>query len=338
MAFKRRKRRLILKRRWWWAVWALSFLLVLVVLGRITTVFGSLDKKGYHWDGQSTINLVVKSELTEVVSFNPTFSTVTVLKLPDDLYLDIPGDFGKWPLRSIYGVGESEYPPRGMNLLTQTLRSVFAVPIDGYLKSKLNLPSLSAHQLLEKVRGNLPSGLILLGRIDTDLSTLELLRLFWGLGGVRADKVMVLDLGKSQITRSILLGDGSRALGLDQTASDQLLMSRFKDLRLEQEGLSVAVLNSTTEVGLADQAARMITNMGGRVVVAGNFEVKLVKSVVWGKESYTKERLSSIFAPFCLRENFLSKLIKQSPCRVDSQGATFERADVVVVVGEDAKK
>ena len=104
-----------------WGVAALAFLLCIILFSKIGNLFGSGDpsSKNYTWDGNSTLNLVVKSDQIYVASYNPTESSFTLMKVPDETYAEVPLGFGRWPVRSVYDLGQAENPPMGPRLLIQ---------------------------------------------------------------------------------------------------------------------------------------------------------------------------------------------------------------------------
>lgn len=322
------------------AILVLGLIVTLVFLGRINAIFKSLAapiqgkevvtilKKQYQWDGQSTINLVVRGKKVYALSYSPTAKEITILAIPDDTYLEVPLDFGSWPTRSVYGLGQTDQRTTGPQLLRQTLQLTLGVPMDGYLSLAGSLADQPFDQVVEKVRKNPIQTINLIRQSSTDLSLWELSRLLWQWWGIRNDQIKIVDLGQSQITQSILLSDSSRALGIDQTRLDQLIQNQFGDQRLNYEGLNVGIYNATDHSGLADRSSRIITNMGGRVVFTANSPQKLPKSLVLGKDSYTKTRLTQVFAPNCL-------VIKNCQSAVPNIDIDTTRADVILFIGED---
>lgn len=297
---------------------ALVFVVVIVVIGQFFSFLTRFTaSKNYQWTGQSTINIVVRTDQLYALSYNPIDSQVTLLKIPDDTYMTVPGGFGRWPARSIYDLGQGEKVPRGPELLEQTIAFNFGIPIDGYLSFQSDQP---LETTIQNLRKNPFLSLQFIRQGTTDLSRLELTRLVWGWWGVRQDKIKTVDMGQSQVTESILMPDGSRALGLDQIKMDNLIKEQFEDITLNYEGLTIGIYNGTDHPGLADRVARIITNMGGRVVYTNTTKTPVTKSFVLGGDNYTHTRLTQVFASD-----------KPQPLDIDSS-----RADVIVVLGEDA--
>lgn len=316
-----------------WGVAALAFLLGIILFSKIGNLFGSgadISFKNYIWNGKSTLNLVVKSDNTYIISFNPQDSSFTVLKLPDETYVQVPLGFGRWPMRSVYDLGQAEKPPIGARLLKDTAGMLFGVPVDGYILTSGNFETVA-----EGVRKN-PFNIIgTIRESKTDLNILELVRFWWGVKGVRFDRFKSADLKNSDLTSWVLLPDGSRGLEPDRLKLDQFIQDRFEDSKLKDEGLNIGILNATGHLGLAEKAARTVANIGGRVIFTGNSEDKLQDSFVLGKSGYTQTRLAQVFAPPCIQTSWPLGFFKSKGCSLKSDSFNFSRAEVTVVLGED---
>ncbi|KKR81274.1 MAG: hypothetical protein UU73_C0003G0162 [Candidatus Daviesbacteria bacterium GW2011_GWA1_41_61] len=318
-------------------LYVLLLIVGLVVLGKLITFTTGLTKpyspdleetgKNYNWNGNSTLNLVVKSQELFVLSFNPASKTMVAIKIPEDTYLDLPFNFGRWPARSIYDLGQAEKPPLGAALLKATITTSFDLPVDGYVVTSGNFADLSTEEVLEKLRKEPLGGFNLLRQSRSDLSFWEMMQLLLKVRGVRGDKVKITDLGQSPITKSLLLADGSRVLGIDSLRLDQFLSDQIHDSLMEESDLTIGIFNATDHPQLAEKAARMVTNMGGRVIFTANASLRRQDSLVSGPASYTTTRLAQVFAPYCLKD----------PC-ANSEGdpvLSSSRAEANVVLGED---
>lgn len=312
---------------------ALAFLLGLIIFSKIGNLFGpgsDLSSKNYTWGGKSTLNLVVKSDNIYVASYNPQDSSFTILKVPDEIYANLPLGFGRWPMRSVYGLGQAEKNPIGARLLKDTAGMLFGVPVDGYILTSGNFETMS-----ENARKNPFSIIGAIRGSKTDLNILESVRFWWGVRGVRFDRLKIADLENSDLTSWSLLPDGSRGLELDGLKLDQFIQSRFEDFKLKDEGIGIGILNATDHPGLAEKAARAVTNIGGRVILTGNLEERQQKSFILGKNGYTQTRLSQVFAPACIQTSLPLGLFRSGGCTLQSESFNFSRADVTIVLGED---
>ncbi len=321
----------------------LVIILLFITLGKlfamITTFRQPIDRSANKvkiWDGSTNINGVVVGGLTQVFSFNPQEKKLTVLTLPDETYLDLPFGFGKYPTRSIYELGQNETPNIGGRLLEETIKATLGMPIDGYIVLKGDFEGMSFTEVLERIDKNPFASISLLSSVESDFTKTEIFRLAWMLRRVRSDNQNVVNLADSSITKSLLLADGTRGYGIEQSKLDILIQLEAKDSRVTDEVLSVGIINATDHPKLAESASRIITNMGGRVTFTTSSEKSYEESFVVGRDSYTKTRMSQIFAPRCLvSKKKLFGLMQKSGCDINDPEIVSSRSDVTIVLGED---
>lgn len=328
---------------------ALVFLLALILiskfLGAVISLNSPFSAEGaapaadnhFGWDGGSQLNIIVQADSLYLFSYSPGLQVVNLVKIPSDAYLNLPFSFGSWKASSVYDLGQSENPPIGASLLEKTMTETFGLPINRYLILPEKMRVNPLDKTLENMRQSPFSAIGLLSGTKTDLSPLEYGKLWWGLRGVRLDKIVVTDLTQGNITSWLLLSDGSRVLQINTDELDHFIQNDLIDNKLRDESLTIGVFNATEHPGLAEQAARMISNSGGRVIFATNFPIQLSESAVFGKSSsYTRDKLAQIFAPHCVpNTGFLGLFANKADCSAGLSGIAASRADVNVVVGED---
>lgn len=286
--------------------------------------------RDYLWDGAFNINVLLHNRYISVLSFNPLSKSVTLIILPGETYLDLAHDFGKWQLRSAYNLGQSsEFG--GDSLLANTLSLYLGAPIDGFIRFNDKLQEKTPDQLIDYLRQNPLSIFDTLSNIKTDLSPWELIKLKISLSSVRFDKVKSVDFGKDNILESSKLADGTSVFTSDLVKIDSVL-SDFIDPKIRGEALTVAVYNATAHPLLAQKAARLITNIGGNVIITGNSDIKSDKTFVYADTSFgdsaTVKRLTQIFNPGCLQVS----CDKINPAEL---GLSSSRAQINLILGED---
>lgn len=327
---------------------AIFFLIALILIGKLLGFLGGLNQsritnyqpKLYSWDGSSDLNIVVKMDTSYLMSYQPNGKELTIFKFPADLYMDAPYNFGKWPMRSIYDLGQAEKPPMGPTLLRDTINTSFDLLADGYLifsSASDNLPDL-----IERERKSLLPGIDLLSKTKTDLNIMEFLKVWWAIKEVRTDKIKNIDLEKSDLTRWLLLPDGSRVISLDEVKLDAFEQGFFETEKIKKEGLSIGIFNATDIPGLAERAARIITNTGGRVIFTSNAPDIAEKSTILAKKSYTTDYLLKNLNLYCQKPKNSSVLQKvpflQSDgeaCVSDNVSLDATRADITIILGQD---
>lgn len=308
---------------------ALVILVCLIILGKTISFVSGLNQpfapdsktisKEIIWDGKGVVNVAVLADKTYILSFNPDQKTLLVLKIPDETYVSVPFNFGKWSLGSVYKLGQSESTPIGAILYKKTLEENLGIFINSYIIDQKSKDSFE--KKLADLRQNPLENINFLEEIKTDLSFLEYWKIFWQIRGVRFDRVKILNLGDSDLTSWIVLRDGTRVISIDQDELDNFIQKYFADSKIRDEGLSIGIYNTTDHPGLAEKAARIIENMGSRVVFTANSKSHLDQSVIVGGKSYTNNILTQIFTP---------QKSASLPSSLDSS-----RADINLFLGED---
>lgn len=279
------------------------------------------QERSYAWNGQFNINLLLREPHVSILSYNPKEERIVIINIPDETFLSVPHGFGLWQLRSVYELGESQKRSGGNQLLMETLTNFLAIPIDGFLDLSSLKPSQSAKEVVENLRENPFSGFDLLPVLKTNLTVWELLRLKLGIAAVRFDKVKELDLAKINMLEEENLPDGTSIFTGDPVKLDSVL-SDLADPVITSEHKSIAVLNATGQAQVAQKAARLITNLGGNVIITANASQRLKKTQVLGSESATLKRLRQIFG---------------SDDKIDAtvEDLVSSRAQVNLLLGED---
>lgn len=280
-------------------------------------------KRNYIWDTQFNINLLFRSKNISVVSLNPKQGRIVIINIPDEVFLEVPHGFNFWQLRAVYELGQSQKQVGGHKLLVDSLQVFLAIPIDGYLDFSAQKPAKSSLEVVETLRKNPFSGFNLLSGLKTNLTMWEILRLKFSIAGIRFDKVKSISLDKFGVLENETLPDGTPVFTADPVKLDSVL-SDLADPAITEEHKTIAVFNATDRPQLAQKAARLITNLGGNVIITANAGERLKKTQVAGEKSATLKRLKQIF-------NLDDKISSSS-------ADTASRAEVNLFLGEDFDK
>lgn len=324
---------------------ALGILIIFVFIARISNFFFSLgqpfDKNlavnNYHFFDQNlAVNVIFTTQKPDsktaifVASFHPKDKKAIILQISPETFMELPKGMGFWRVGSVYNLGQEEQSPIGAALLRLSVSKLLGLPIDGILMFADNqLPE----QRISEWRSNPLKKLESLTKVKTDLNFLEVFNLMNNFSSVRADKLTFLDLAKSTITESKLLPDSSRVLGVDNVKLDLFIRQNLSDENLLEENATVAIFNTTSYPGLAQEAARIVTNLGGNVISISNTDLELdqtllvVNSSVGNPDTvkFTTQRLTAIFSQQCLNKKCLSQDPK----------VTSSRAQVNIILGKD---
>jgi hypothetical protein len=209
---------------------------------------------------------------------------VILLDLPKEEKIRLSRGYGDYPLSSVYKLGDLE--GRGEQLLSESLENFLGLPIEGVIYIEDNLGC----ELLVNQSRNCLEALILktLRRKErSNFSFFELVHLW-----LRVKSVSKFDFKNYHFVE------------LNAKAREDFISKNFQDERIIKENLSVAVFNSTEFPGLGNQASRLISNLGGRVVNIGNSPLQEKTTITANNravDSYTLTRLRKLF-PAILEE------------------------------------
>ncbi len=298
--------------------------------------------RNYVWDGKSNISFILKSTETSVVSYNPVEGKLTLISLPNNLYLDLPNGMGKWQLSSVYDLGSKSSDTNGGVLLKRSLGNLFNTPIEGYLVSNIHQ---SPKEIIEGVRGGLWGSVSLFSSEDSDLTPSEILKIVLGIRSVRFDKVELLSLATLDALETTKLPDGTIVSSPNLNKLNNL--GKFTESVVETEKASVAIYNATDTPGLAQKVAQVITNMGGNVIFVGNTDNIRTRSVIFTKElssDQSKNKTANVlgihFTSSCTGDLKCDTILcdvsksENALCQADLQ-IIESRAQINLVVGKD---
>lgn len=313
----------------------LGLILLLIIFGNLVrfsqTLFNpwklySQSSKNYTWNGEFNLNLVVKKDLNIfVLVFNPKEQKAILINIPDQTLLSLPHGFGSWQIRSVYQLGETNKLGSGVALLKETVTSFLGIPIDGFLDIGELKDIGDGEQLIMKFGKDLIGGFVLIPSVKTDLTLMELIRLKMGLFSVRFDKVEKLDLSAG--LEKSHLPDGTEVFIPDLIRIDGIMAVDLSDPVIKMEHKNIAIFNATDESGIAQSAARIVTNIGGNAIITTNHTKKIRHSQVTGEKSQTLKRLIQVFEKNCGKD-----------CdRIDpgDEDLVSSRAQINIILGED---
>lgn len=259
----------------------LSFiaLAVMVIIG--WQFFDSFRASRWH-DGQ--VNFVLSTgESTAIASLSANENQLNFLLLPGRLYFSLPGELGDYRLDSIYELGEIKREEGGV-LLMASLQNLLGIPVEGFIRiedfGRFETGSLAEADYLSSFFWQA----LIKKRKRTNFSFWDLIRLVLAVKKTGSLEFNFVDLEKTDILAERELADKSKVLEAEEEKLDVLIKRLFSERKIEEEGIEVGILNSTGHPGLARNLARMIENMGGRVIHLGNVKQPFSTSVIHYQE------------------------------------------------------
>lgn len=172
------------------------------------------------------------------------------------------------------------------------------VPIDGEIRSS----SLVLNKPISQVLSDIFFGF---GEIKTNFTVLDLFRIF----------LFTKTTSPGNFTLRTVPAN------LDEATLDKISQILFSDPKIEDENLTIRIINGTAEYGVGNRLARLISNISGNVVLVSTSQNQEDKSVILysEKKTYTLRRLKKLLG-FEVMENKSQSL-----------------ADITIQIGKDYK-
>jgi hypothetical protein len=206
-----------------------------------------------HFDGSHRFTVAVISKPMHVVSFDPKQNSISVLA------------FQSAP-----------------NASKEHIANVLHIPVDAYIQESIS-PSFGGDEEKNQVEGYLQQVLFSYPKRVTDMTIVDIFRLWMFSKGVEAQNVFDATLEKSV--------DQVESGAVDKTAN-----KLFSDETLAQDNKSIQIINATGEAGIGNMFAQVLTNIGGNVVSVKTSHSNIpVSTVIYsGKLSYTVEKVEEM--------------------------------------------
>ena len=277
------------------------------------------------WSGEGRVNWVMVGEDIFLVSLEPKEKSLVVLEIPKDTEIEVTRGFGCYRIGAVYELGKLE----GMNgeLLRESAQEYFGIPVDGYIRildAKYYI--LNTKSAFLKILTNL----LIKRKGQTNFSKGDIFRLWWETRKALPSQIKFIQLEDIRALKSKILIDGSKVWEIDQGRLDKFFQDNFYEPEIHQENLTVRTINATDHSGLAAHVARIISNMGGRVIEISNFKFQMtnqfqisndrceIRCKKEDQEKFTARRLQKVLGCEFVEDE-------------DSDG----RAEVTILAGEE---
>ena len=258
-----------------------------------------------------------------IISLDPVKSGLSVISIPVDASVEAAAGFGENKIFSLYALGGIPEPKMNVAMVTRSISSHLAIPIDAYVLT--DEPGIEAFSLemgnyftLEEIESifsfkYFPKIFTLLKlsrkNLRTNLNLVEVVRVLKFMFGVRSDRIYSLNLRREDLE--------------DYEILDVALKPFVIDSKIAEERLKVQVLNGTLKSGLASRASRVANNLGSVVIDVGNAQNSSYKETILisnETHSFTVKRIKEIFKVNRVR---------------GSVGEIEKRADITIILGLD---
>lgn len=288
------------------------------------------------WDGNRRFTIVVDGDPVIVFSIEPVTRQATVLTIPTQTILDVPYGYSSYPAGKVFNLGNLDKNRGGGKLLSRALENTFGVVVEGFVGSRSenkfsfqNLQFIDFKKTYFTLTSLLSSLIKFSGEsknIVTDLSYIDILRLWNSVRMLRSDQITVFDLNQAEVLSEEKLPDQTTVFKINKDLLDEYLSSKFQDKYVRLQNVSVEIINASEREKVAGQFSRILQHLGANVVAKStaaekaNFNCQI--------EVSAKKIISSII---------VERLIKFYRCGV-LEGKEIGVADIKVILGKEFLK
>ena len=267
---------------------------------------------------------MVNSNPVIFISFSARDESFDILSIPSNTYIEVPHGYGFYQARSVFGLGEIE--EKGGMLFKEAIQEFLGLPVDGWLAMKNDEWKIdNGKEGILKLRNKLfgVGWLKKMPELRTNFNLWDLLRFWLKIGLIRPDKINFIDLKENSCLSDFILADGTVVLKDEVSCLDSIAKKYFIEEEIRQEGLSIKIVNTTNFPGLGVKAARLVDNIGGRVLrVESAEEERIETEILVEKRNLEKKTLRRI------SKGLNAKIVEGEP----------EDFDVVIFLGKDYQK
>ncbi|KKR50360.1 MAG: hypothetical protein UU81_C0007G0015 [Microgenomates group bacterium GW2011_GWC1_41_8] len=212
----------------------ISILIVLVV-GFAGYTFYNRNPLSKEWDYKGRFTVFDSHSLT-LTSYPSDNSSIISITIPPDVYINVSGGYGYYRVKDVLELSRSER--RGDELLIESVSSLIGIPIEA---------SKQRMSYWDQV-------------------------LVWQLANNNEIERHNINLSEYPITVSEKRVDGVEIEKLNPVKIDFYFGELFWERTLRDENMTVGIFNASETPGLANSYARMLENIGYRVVDIANWD------------------------------------------------------------------
>jgi nitrate reductase NapE component len=301
---------------------SVGFLGGYALLNKLNKQFASAESSTSLDDSYGTVLFVVLDDLSketptikklEYSIFDYENKKIYTYSVKPSFEVTLGGKFGTEPVASFMALGALNNEDRiqgGISFVNKALLSLFAFPTDKYV--------YVSEQEAWSWEGLLKEGsfwpLLLDGRganTYTNIPLDEAYKLSKFISSLPEDRRVTTDVSASTLS------------SLDETVREITIGSK-----MAQEAKSIAVLNATSYEGVASFGARVVNNLGGRVVSIDNSDNKFAEDFIVSDspEDYSVQLLSKAFG--------INKIISKDVAKQYVTDNQLYRADILLILGK----
>jgi len=297
------------------------FILIVLVFAITNGISKSFSLKKYfsksEWDSKSPFVSIFSTSPPSIFIFNKDPKKLAVFKLDENAYFDTGGEDRLKRTAQIFQDEDGDK-------ITRITSLNLGIDIEKYVTMKEEVPAeIESMKNLFKNFASITAPFKIIGGLydreieNTNITRIDLLKLWWQLKGVSANKLEIVEL--IPYHEEIITRDNKKVLGVEDE-SIRLKMSQYLENRyLDQKKANVEIINGSKVPNALQLAADFASSAGFSVTQAEQSPQISEKTqiVAYDKNSYNASYLASIF-----------------DCDIVSE-SNGQGADLTVVIGRD---
>lgn len=219
---------------------------------------------------QGRYSLLILGDPLEVMSIDSMRQEIDTIRFPKDTQVQGVSGLGQYRLDALWSVAATDATPASVVL--ESLTDELGVPFDRYIATKGNV------WLKRKTDGPIyPTFFSLMNIItflrhgfESNLTFPEYLGLVRTVSGIDVTRGTEYELTDGNGLLKERSADSIDQFVFDREGFDRMTDDLFQDTDIRQEGMRVAVLNTTGKDRLGTRVARIVSKLGAHVVQVGN--------------------------------------------------------------------
>lgn len=292
-----------------------------------------------QWDKAYRFTAVINSDPLYVISVNPVYHELVILKVPSDVYLNVPYGYGNYLAGNVFALGTLDSKRSGGYLLRKSIENTFAIVTEGYLAKKTGKPEIRLNNKddIRKIKSkffsfvgvitSFPEFIAYFSDLETNLSFMDKFNLWNAIRSTRLDNIIILDIDEASVFSKEKLPDGTFIKIIDPELFDAFISFKFQDQLVRSEKVSLEIINAAEKDRLASLFGRILNNLGANVVAKDTSEES--------KDFICLIRLSEKKK---VKSHIVKRLKALYHCEIDSEISEKNIADVEVILGKQFLK
>lgn len=271
------------------------------------------------------LGIVLKGNPTIFLSWESDRSRFAILLFPETIQIE--SNNGWYELQALWKLDVMDR--HGGMMYKKSLETALASPVLWYatgIDTAAQVTNTDHATEVIQQRLSLPNifRMILTGK--TNIKPFEAWYVWNQIQHMGSDAMTMYDFSRGQVTSEVTLPDETTVERFDSAKYDAIIGNTLEDTPFRQEGMRIALYNTTGTPGVAQKIARLIEHMGGFVVFVGNDE-NVYDGIceVVGEKFMLTSRTAQFFRTFY-------------GCTLHETEGDKGRADIIVRIGKDMEK